>query len=140
MEHNSLSLGQFWSLFLDSCIQKVELYTVRARIDDFARLQQLIMDYSLPVPPNTLNSLVCRKSRFEIVCGGSLAFDHDCLHLIFSYFTHILTPVKIRFKNSSISLHFSSISLMVIRSNKFLCANACGTQTTSSFLKPVLFK
>ena len=64
-----------------------ELCTVQDQIDGFATLQQLIMDKFLPIPHTLDNSLFFVNPSIEIVCGGSSAFDHERLRLIFSYFT-----------------------------------------------------
>ena len=84
MKHDSLSLGQFWALFLDCFVQTVDLCTVQDRIDGFVTLQQLIMDNSLTLS----NTLFFVNPGLEIICGGSSAFDRERLRLIFSYLTH----------------------------------------------------
>lgn len=51
-------------------------------------------------------------------------------------FIHFSSPVTIYLKNWSISLRFSSDSLMKIRSNKIFIHSSCGIQTIIFFVHP----
>ena len=74
------------------------------------------------------------------VCEASPGFDHDLFRILLSYVIHFWSPVIIHFINSSISFRFSSNPQMETRSIKFFTVNSCGTQVSSFFLYPVLWK
>ena len=74
------------------------------------------------------------------VCEASPGFDHKLFRTLLSYVIHFSSPVIIRFKNGSISFHFSSESQMEFRTIKFLTVNSWRTQVSSFFWYPVLCK
>ena len=53
--------------------------------------------------------------------------------------THLSSPVSLCFRNRSVLLQFSSVSLIVIQSMRFFCVNSCVTYTSSFFVYPALF-
>ena len=61
MEHNSSPIGQRWPLLGDCFLQTVQLLTVQVRIKSLAVGEQLIVDDSLPIPPNTQQNLPGRQ-------------------------------------------------------------------------------
>ena len=62
MEHHTLPIDQFWPLMVNRLLQTVELRTVENRIEGLAIVQQLIVDDSFPIPPNTQQNLPGRQS------------------------------------------------------------------------------
>lgn len=57
MEHNTIPIDQFWPLLVNRLLQTVKLLTVEDRIKGLAIVEQLIVDNSLPIPPNTQQNL-----------------------------------------------------------------------------------
>jgi len=62
MEHNSSPIDQRWPLLGDCFLQTVQLLTVQVRIKSLAIGEQLIVNDSLPIPPNTQQNLPDRQS------------------------------------------------------------------------------
>jgi len=62
MEYNSSPIGQRWPLLGDYFLQTVQLLTVQVRIKSLAVGEQLIVDDSLPIPPNTQQNLPGHQS------------------------------------------------------------------------------
>ena len=62
MKHNSSPVGQSWALLVDCFLQTVQLLTVQVRIKSLAVGEQLMVDDSLPIPPNTQQNLPGRQS------------------------------------------------------------------------------
>ena len=78
MEHDSSPIHQCWPLLFDRQLQTVELFTVEDRIERLAIREQLIVEYSLPIPPNTQQHLPGRQSwlgRFVGFRPRSLSLD-----------------------------------------------------------------
>nr|XP_032528096.1 uncharacterized protein LOC116778261 [Danaus plexippus plexippus] len=57
VEHYILPVGQFWTLLDDRLLETVQLLAVDGRIERLAIWEQLIVDDSLPTPPNTQQNL-----------------------------------------------------------------------------------
>ena len=108
MEDNSASVGQRWSLLHECCIQAVQLLAVQVRIERLVIGELLIVDDSMPIPPNTQKNLPGRQSRLGHRLGSLTAFRPRP-------FAHFSSPVTIRFKNGSILLRFRSDSHASIR-------------------------
>ena len=63
MADSSASVDQRWPLPHECCIQAVQLLGVQIRIERLAIGEQLIVDDSLSIPPNTQKNLPGRQSR-----------------------------------------------------------------------------
>ena len=74
MEDNSASVDQRWPLLHECCIQAVQLFSVQVRIERLAIGEQLRVDDSLPIPPNTQKNLPGRQSRLGHRLGSLTAF------------------------------------------------------------------
>ena len=75
MEDNSASVDQRWPLLHECCIQAIQLLAVQVRIERLAIGEQLIVDDSLPIPPNTQKNL-----------PGTEESRHDTLYSAYVYF------------------------------------------------------
>ena len=64
VEDNTSSIGQFWAFAGDGRLQFVELRTVFFRVDGLARRQQLIVDNTFVIPPNTQQNLFWVEASF----------------------------------------------------------------------------
>uniref|UniRef100_A0A0K2T671 Uncharacterized protein n=1 Tax=Lepeophtheirus salmonis TaxID=72036 RepID=A0A0K2T671_LEPSM len=53
MEQNSSPFGQSWQLLVNRLPQMVQLLTIHVLTKNLAVGEQLILDDSLPIPPNT---------------------------------------------------------------------------------------
>ena len=86
MEDNSASVDQRWPLLHECCIQAVQLLAVQVRIERLAIGEQLIVDDSLPIPPNTQKNLPGRQSRLGHRMGCFTAFRPRpfALHVVVS--------------------------------------------------------
>jgi len=63
MEDNSACVDQRWPFLHECCLQAVQLLAVQVRIERLAIGEQLIVYYSLPIPPNTQKNFPGRQSR-----------------------------------------------------------------------------
>ena len=92
---NSASVDQRWPLLHECCIQAVQLLAVQVRIERLAIGEQLIVDDSLPIPPNTQKNLAGRQSRLGHRLGSLTAFRPRpfALHVVVSDpFCHRQSP------------------------------------------------
>ena len=62
MEHNTISIDQFWPLLVNRLLQMVELLTAENRIEGLVVVEQFTVDDSLPISPNTQQNLPGRQS------------------------------------------------------------------------------
>jgi len=74
MEDNSASVDQRRTLLNLCCLQALQLLAVKVRIERLAIGEQLIVDDSLPIPPNTQKSFPGRQSRLGHRLGCFTAF------------------------------------------------------------------
>jgi len=74
MEDNSASVDRSWSLLHECCLQAVQLLAVQVRIERLSIGEQLIVDDSLPIPPNTQKNFHGRQSRLGHRLGRFTAF------------------------------------------------------------------
>ena len=84
MEDNSASVDQRWPLLHECCLQQVQLMAVQVLIERLATGEQLIVDDSLPIPPNTQNNFLAVIPDLATVWAASPLFDHDRLRLTLS--------------------------------------------------------
>ena len=113
MEDNSAPVYQRWPLLHECCIQAVQLLAVKVRIERLAIGEQLIVDDSLPIPPNTQKNLPGRQSRLGHRLGSLTAFRLRpfALHVVVSdpFFIASLHPLQKRVDFVAIQKRFACI-------------------------------
>jgi len=119
----------YWSILVAFSRLFGVIFPVVVRINHLTGRQQLVVNNS---SPHTQHLFFGVNSGFATVCGASPCF-HDLFHTLLSYVIYFSSIVMNRFKNDSISFHFSNNSQMKIRSIKFFTVKSCGTQTSSFF-------
>ena len=140
MEDNSASVDQRWPLLHECCIQAVQLLAVQVRIERLVIGEQLIVDDSLPIPPNTHKNLPGRQSRLGHRLRSLTAFRPRpfALHVVVSdpFFIASHHPLQKRVDFVAIQKRFACIHT----GKNVFSVKSCGTHTSSFFLNPIFFK
>ena len=105
LKDNAFPIDQFWPSFLNRLLQSHYLLIVDSRINGLARFEQLMMNNSFPIPPNTQHHLPWRQYG---LCNHLWSFSG----LRTPSFTHIIVvrdPLLIA-RNHSFQKGFNFVS------------------------------
>ena len=138
MEDLFLSYWTILAVFFNRLLQSHSLLTAESRINGLSRFEQLMMNNSFPIPPNTQHHFPWRQYG---LCNRLWSFS-GLRPRSFSYIIVVRDPFFTGRNHSFQKLLdfvlFSSDSQMETRSIKFFTLNSRGTQVSRFFWYSVL--